>query len=165
MYSGNCYSCYQGYTLTNGACVLSILTSTNSTSSGTGPSSNCLQWNNSCCVKCATGYVLTNMICVIVPPVNTHCLEWMNGNCCICQSGYTLTNGLCVAVIVVPPVNNATAPPSSNSTTNIYCSSFVNGICVNCYVGYYINAGICVLVPGQCATYDMNSGLCLSCYE
>ncbi len=87
--NGNCTSCYQGYELSQGACVLS------DNSQNQDP--NCARYDQdqSKCLQCSNRYYFNqNGICTAVSP---QCQTWSNatGLCTSCYQGYTLANGVC----------------------------------------------------------------------
>lgn len=85
--TGNCTSCYQGYQLSQGACVQG------------SNDANCAKYdqNTKRCTQCSTRYYLnSNNICT---SVSSQCRTWDNttGYCTSCYQGYSLTNGVCSA--------------------------------------------------------------------
>lgn len=144
--SGNCLSCYGGYTLNNGSCV--ITTTPNS-------DPNCAQRDtNNVCTACYYRYYLNaQKVCVAV---SDQCNTFDSlGNCLSCYGGYTLINGSCVI---------STTSAQTNSDPN--CAQHdANNVCTSCYYRYYLNVQkVCVAVSDQCNNFDSSSGNCLSCY-
>lgn len=89
--SGNCDTCYQGYTVINGACIL-----TPTLFKPFIDNSLCSQWNNTVCIKCSDrSYFNTSGFCTAV---SDQCATWdsLSGVCLTCYNGYNLNNGQCV---------------------------------------------------------------------
>jgi hypothetical protein len=87
--NGSCTSCYQGYQLSNGACILGDNNNTKDP--------NCVQYDQTqtICLQCSTRYYFNlNGICTAVSP---QCQTWdiKTGSCTSCYQGYTLMNGVC----------------------------------------------------------------------
>lgn len=154
--TGACTSCYGGYSLTAGACVI-----TSSQNTPTSPNSpnipNCAQVDASgFCSQCSYRYYLTSGVC---QPVNDQCNTWDStyGSCTSCYSGYTLNAGTCV-------LGNGQNPTYPNNIQN--CMQVgPNNLCTQCYYGYYIVSGYCQPVSTLCSTWDAVSGGCTSCYQ
>ena len=88
--TGACTSCYQGYDLSNGECVLSLSNNAKPVDSGC---SN-WDWNSQVCLACSKNWVFNNNgVCV---PVSDQCsTSDSNGLCTSCYQGYDLKNGIC----------------------------------------------------------------------
>ena len=128
--TGACQSCYNGYILQNGLCVI------DNTYINNNPL--CRSFNGSVCVACATRSYLVNGICIAV---NDQCNTWnsYNGQCTSCYNGYALNNGQCV--YIAPPVQ----PPGPSANFDIYCSrNGYNGECTQCFYGFKLVSGRCV---------------------
>lgn len=87
--NGYCKSCYKGYNLANGVCILAPVT---------GPKDlGCAKWdwNNQVCLECSARWMKgANGACV---PVSDQCSSWnAQGVCVACYKGYVLYNGQCV---------------------------------------------------------------------
>jgi len=139
--NGFCLSCYPGYTLSSGQCVIPR----SFTLSVQDP--YCLQRRESACVQCSSGYFPLAGVCQIVNPLcrTSNSL----GSCTSCYSGYVIQDGNCV---IVQQVNIP------------YCQAIVNGYCQRCIHGYYVQSPLqCSPVSILCVTYDQNTGSCLSC--
>lgn len=103
--SGACLSCYQGYILQSGQCVIG----TNSTTDV-----NCKTFNNGVCSQCYQGYFIGSGtgICTI-SSVLCKSSNNVTGVCLSCYPGYILSGGSCVI------------PNSNQQDAN--CKSFVTG--------------------------------------
>jgi len=140
--TGNCLSCYPGYYLSTGACLV-----------GTNPNSdvNCkLRDLAGKCLQCYSGYYLSgNATCMAS---NSLCktLDFSNGACITCYSGYVLQGGNCVV--------------SSSDNSDPNCVTFMGTVCSECYTGFFVQSGTCKRINVLCRTYNSSSGLCLSCY-
>jgi hypothetical protein len=138
---GVCESCYQGYTVYNGSCALAK------------KDVGCALWNGASCVQCSQRwYFNAAKVCV---PVSDLCYTWnTDGSCDSCYGGYVVSDGKCI-------VDNSPTP----SKNNPYCSLWQGNKCLGCAQrAYFDKNGICSLVDDQCATWDKNTGECLSCY-
>lgn len=83
LFDGYCLSCYKGYNLKNGACILA---------SNNGPSDlgcKTWDWESKKCLKCSARWNFNlNGVCV---PVNSLCATFDSyGACTKCYKGYTL---------------------------------------------------------------------------
>ena len=116
---GNCVTCYKGYNLVSGKCVLAPLQ--NVADAGCGV----WDWENQVCKQCSARWVFNNQNkCV---PINDNCQQWdNNGACTSCYAGYVLQGGKCT--------QGNSLCQSSNS----------NGACTSCYSGYILDNGSCV---------------------
>jgi proprotein convertase subtilisin/kexin type 5 len=115
---GVCLTCYLGYDLVNGNCVIST---TNSKSD-----IGCANWNwtSQVCLSCSPYWVLVNGACHSVSP---YCKTYdSTGICTSCFTGYSLSNGTCSAVLTLCRTQDS------------------NGICLTCYNGYALYQGQCV---------------------
>lgn len=149
--NGACLSCYSGYDLTNGACVLSP--SNNARPSDVGCA--VWDWSNNVCTKCSTNWFFnSNKVCI---PVSDQCLSAnASGECASCYKGYDLINGTCVSSI-----SNKAVPKDAG------CGKWDwdNQACLACSKNWVFNKnGACIPVSDKCKTSDDN-GLCLSCYQ
>ena len=124
---GMCTSCYSGYLLQGGACIL------NNQAVNSNPL--CQIFNGSVCLKCATrAYFANNGVCVGVSDTcNGYNIE--NGQCSSCYNGWVLRNGRCdLFQVSVPSLN-----------PDIYCAkSGDSGGCVACFYGFVLRNGRCV---------------------
>lgn len=90
--NGQCTSCYFGYIVDNGACVVNPSAPG---ASDVAANPNCHTWNNGVCEACAHRYWFdANGIC---QHVANQCNTWDNadGLCLSCYAGYDLVNGAC----------------------------------------------------------------------
>lgn len=179
--TGACGSCYVGYNLINGKCVLAPIQHVSDVGCATW------DWKNQKCLQCSDNWISnSNGVCV---PVSDQCKSFdQSGACGSCYVGYNLIDGKCVAAPIeqVSDVgcalwdwnnkkclqcsdnwvsNNGVCVPVSDQ-----CKSFdQTGACVSCYVGYNLSNGKCILAPiGQvsdvgCATWDWKNQKCLKC--
>lgn len=181
--TGNCLSCYIGYSLSNGGCVSNpnvyLLQGCRSISGSTcldcsqgyyfNPNNDCELVNTLCqnfdyttksCVQCYGGYVYVPIIrkCIVGNiQVDLNCIFWYGYSCLGCASGYSLVNGYCSKGNSTPP-----NPPTQGLD---YCKTRVSGICTECYQGYYLDQyAFCQLANQNCKTSN-NVGGCTSCYD
>lgn len=118
--AGYCTSCYKGYALQYGKCVLAAVQKVNDAGCATW------DWESQCCLKCSVRYYFNSQRkCV---PVSDSCQTYneSSGACTSCYSGYVLNGGEC---------------QMGNSLCK--CSDS-NGACTECYQGYLLNNGNCV---------------------
>lgn len=142
---GICLSCYPGYVLANGLCMVG-----GAANSDVG----CQVFNNSVCQQCYKGFYLdfsgkcrqSNPLCKTTDPAN--------GNCLSCYQGYVVAQG------------NCTVSTSSTSSVDSNCKSTdQSGICTSCYSGYYLTPGMaCQKMDANCKTYTPALNACASCY-
>lgn len=86
---GLCLTCYGGYTLKDGACVLDA-----SRLPG-GMQNLCAKFDENVCVQCAfRSYLNDQGVCT---QVDSYCKTWdeKDGMCLTCYRGYDLMNGKC----------------------------------------------------------------------
>lgn len=130
-----CTACNPGFYLNKGICELgNALCATYDSNTGY-------------CLTCTANNTLQNGLCL----VNIGCLTTAtngSGLCLTCPAQYALFNGLCISRISLNP----------------YCLTFSGVTCTTCQNNYYLGAGgICTALNSLCATYDMQTGACLSC--
>jgi hypothetical protein len=146
--SNTCSSCYAGYTLSNGDCIITT------TVSGGAGDPNCKTSSNGVCSLCYSGYYVnpTTGICA-VSNVNCKTVSSLNA-CTSCYAGYTLSSGDCII-----------AAAGSSPTGDLNCQTVLNGVCTQCYIGYYVNpaTGICSVSNTNCKTIN-SLNACTSCY-
>jgi hypothetical protein len=155
--SSVCTSCFKGYDLKDGSCILSA--SNNAKPSDLGCSS--WDWDQQICLACSKGFVFNpNKICVAV---SDHCATYdiKSGACTSCFKGYDLENGLCK----FSSSNNA-------QPADLGCALWSNELqtCLECSKGFVFkglhNGTIaCAAVSDQCKTYDSTGGDCTSCFK
>lgn len=115
--SGNCLTCYGGYVLSKGACVVNP--------NPFDGSSNvlCAVWKGTSCIKCAErAFFNIDGLCV---PVDSQCQTWdpLNGNCLSCYGGYLLsTDGRCTQSPVQAPSDAGCSRWSADIKTCLECS-------------------------------------------
>ena len=116
---GACVSCYKGYNLVMGKCVVAPLEKV--TDIGCGK----WNWDQKICLECSVRYVFNAArTCV---PVNDNCRAWdQSGACTDCYAGYLLQGGSCT---------------QGNSLCE---NSNAQGACTSCYTGYLLDNGSCI---------------------
>lgn len=132
--SGNCLSCYQGYGLQNGACVINPAIA------------NCRQTANNLCAECSTGFFLQNGGCIQISPLCATA-DPRTGSCVSCYAGYSLSRGECTV-----------------SRQDANCRKYNNNQCVECSQGYMMINGACAVINTLCRTVDPSNGNCQTCY-
>jgi hypothetical protein len=146
--SGNCLTCYPGYSVVAGNCTLS-------SSSTTSLDPNCKGTNqNGVCNGCYSGYFLTpGMNCQKTDPL-CKTLTAAFSACASCYDGYSLSGAQCV-------LSSQAASPNSDP----YCVKLQGGNCIACSSGFYLPpSGICAALNTLCKDSDLTNGNCLSCY-
>ena len=145
---GYCLSCYGGYRLDSGKCILAEVTE---------PSDpGCNLWNqaNDVCLRCSQRHYFD--IFQKCQPVNDLCADWNNqGDCTSCYGGYDLQSGNCV-------ISTRNERPS-----DVGCGTWdwANQVCLKCSVRWVFNRNrVCVPVSDQCESHD-EVGRCTSCYK
>ena len=149
--TGNCLTCYRGYNLEGGKCIIQDLTLIVPADKGCAD----WNWNDRICLSCSSHWFMNaDGVCV---PVSDLCKSSdPNGACTACYSGYDLVNGVCE----FSSFNNA--KPSDSGCAKW---DWNNQVCIECSKDWVFNAdGACVPVSDQCATHDSN-GACLSCFK
>jgi hypothetical protein len=105
--TGNCLSCFPGYYLSNGNCLV-----------GSNPNSdvNCkLRDAVGKCLQCYSGYFLSaNITCMTSNPL-CKTIDFTNGACLSCYNGYTVSSGNCVI--------------SSDNASDPNCFKSIGSIC------------------------------------
>lgn len=147
-YTGDCTSCFPGYSLKNKACVKqnSPLWAT-----VTNLTAVCKTKRNNQCVECPYRYYLRNNVCILV---SNSCDNYdSNGNCLTCNIGFFLQNHNCI--------NYGTVKGTDQNCKLFQQESY----CLECYAGFVNIKGSCESVDPLCRTYDNTTGYCTSCYE
>ena len=144
--TGACVTCYEGYNLINGACVLAPLEKVSDLGCGTW------NWAKRECIACSDNFVFNNQgVCT---PVSDQCKTFdLSGACVSCYDGYNLNNGACVL-----------APIEKVSDEGCALWDWANRKCLTCSDNFVSINGKCTPVSDQCKTFDL-SGACVSCYE
>jgi hypothetical protein len=149
---GNCLTCYAGYSIVSGSCVIGAPNYYNSYPSVP----NCGQFGIAGgCVTCLNGYYLANGVC---QKINSLCNTWSphSGVCTSCVSKYQLVGKNCVLGI--------TGGPGNYNVMN--CARMgPNGSCQQCSNRYYLFNGFCNSVSPLCNAWQPNSGACTSCFN
>jgi proprotein convertase subtilisin/kexin type 5 len=148
--NGLCNSCYNGYDLTQGQCVLSSTSTDN-----VDPSCKVWDYKFQKCIKCAERFVMRpNGAC---NPVSNLCKTFseINGLCTSCHAGYDLTQGDCALS------NSNNGQPSDLGCKNW---DWNRQVCLECSSRWFFNSkGVCTQVSDNCQSYDSN-GVCTACY-
>jgi hypothetical protein len=145
--TGQCTSCYFGYALSNGTCVLDA----GALAAQVVANPLCNNFTNTGCVSCADRAVFDSK--GICKAVDTQCNTWdkADGLCLSCYQGYNLQNGSCLRA-------------ADAAVSDVGCKAFSNGACVECSARWVFNAlKACIPVSDTCKTHDGN-GNCLTCY-
>ena len=142
-----CLTCYQGYNLVDGSCVLS---------EQKGPlDAGCKRWdwNNQKCLECSLRWIFNqDGICV---PVNDYCASHASdGSCTSCYKGYELRDGACYQVTEQGPSDLGCKKWDWNNKKCLECSERWT----------FGSAGTCIPVGNDCKTYNSN-GQCTDCYK
>jgi hypothetical protein len=148
--SGNCLTCYHGYDLNNGTCLFSPSNNAKPTDGGC----KIWDWKNAICVECSSNWAFNeNRICI---PVNDQCrTNDQNGLCASCYKGYDLVNGTCL----FSPSNNA---PLEDAGCKVW--DYTNNKCSVCSHYWFFQNSVCAQVSPHCQTFDIATGVCLSCF-
>ena len=117
--SGACVTCFKGYSLSNGQCLVS---SANSSPTDLGCAT--WDWNNQVCLACSNRWVFNSKkVCV---PVSDNCHSYdASGACTSCFNGYALSQGQC-------------------QLSNNLCKTSNSLGCATCYNGYVLYQNNCV---------------------
>lgn len=136
---GNCTSCFQGYSVNAGLCVVAL---------NTDP--NCKNSADSGCLECYVGYFYSSAdkICKRLNPL-CRTSNLVTGACLTCYQGYKVNNlsGNCEIFFQDPN-----------------CPEFKDNLCVRCLDRYYLKSGACAAVNPLCKDYSAADGACQSCY-
>lgn len=149
--NGWCTTCYAGYSLQSGNCVLIPITP----DTGAPGDLLCAVWNGNVCTKCSVNAWFNNGVCTQVNPL-CKTFDSTNGACLTCYQGYAVSYGNC-ALVQVGPDN--TAP------SDLLCAKWNGNICVQCSTTAFFRNGVCVQSDPQCKTFHQVYGSCLSCYN
>ena len=91
--NGDCTECFDGYDLTDGACVFSPSNEQGPTDLGC----KTWDWKNQICLECSQWWVMVDGSCV---PVSDHCAAHDdNGDCTECYVGFELQDGSCIETL------------------------------------------------------------------
>ena len=143
-------TCYKGYNLNQGKCVIIDLTLV------VNPDKGCKDWNwdGQICLACSDRWFMGPQgVCV---PVSDLCATAdQNGQCLSCYKGYDLVKGVCQLSA------SNTAKPS-----DLGCQTWDwnNQVCLACSSNWVLVNKVCVPVSDQCAAHDA-SGACTSCFK
>jgi hypothetical protein len=137
--SGNCLSCYSGYTL-NSKLKCQVAQKSEI--------ANCHSSSKGLCVQCSPYFYLNNGKCL---PVSILCLTYDNstGQCTSCPNQYYLQNGTC----------------SQTSIWDDNCITYQNSYCSQCKQGYYLLTPnyTCKLVDPFCLNFNYQNSNCIAC--
>ena len=137
---GSCTSCYRGYQLDEGNCVLAA-----ERDEIRDEGCKIWDWDSNSCVECSFRWYFTDNGC---EKVSDDCKDYdkKDGSCTDCYPGYTIKDDKCV---------EAEAD---------YCAKKINGKCQLCYPGYRVINGECFFANPLCKTITPE-GFCETCYE
>jgi hypothetical protein len=108
--TGLCTSCYMGFNLVGGNCILG-----DDKNSAIDP--NCAAFAAGACVRCSKNFYFgVNGACLAVNPL-CQTFDPTNGNCLSCYQSYTISSGTCIL-----------DPNGSDEK----CASWFEGICTSC---------------------------------
>ena len=137
--AGECTSCYSGYTVSGGQCIITL-----------ARDPNCRTPVGNGCQACYAGYFYSSSagLCKLLNPL-CKTSNSSTGACTSCYPGYNLDNnsGNCVVFFRDPN-----------------CKTFNGNDCIKCSERFYINAGKCLPVNPLCQGYSEINGQCTSCY-
>ena len=149
--SGVCESCYYGYIVEEGACVVHDDTSI-------VPESNplCKTWSDKACIECADrSWFNADGICSAVS-AQCNTFDKATGFCLSCFAGYDNVDGECVY-----------SPENTANPADLGCATWDwdNQVCLKCAKRWAFNADrVCVPVSDQCKSHN-DDGSCASCYK
>lgn len=100
--SGQCTSCYQGYSLIGGVCELGVAQVT-----------NCKKFAGNTCTECYQGYFVKDGDC---EKLNKLCKTYNqnDGACTSCYPGYIISGGNCIV----------------DEVKDVYCKNFTGTVCL-----------------------------------
>lgn len=145
---GLCSSCYKGYDLTSGSCIVSPSNTIKPSDLGCKN----WDWDNNKCLECANWFFFdSSSKCV---SVSSLCKSYDvgSGKCTSCFSGFTLNEGVC-----------QTSEPTVVADGGCSNWDWNNQVCLACSKNWVLVGKKCVAVSDQCLTWDQ-TGDCLSCY-
>lgn len=179
---GNCSSCYSGYVITAGACVVCTFT-------GCVPANSSVVSNTCTCTLCSSGYYLNLGVCSTCTTL--HCATCPGNTCATCVTGYYYSAGSCLVSAVSNCQTTATSLTCAICASSYYlgsnnlcyacqancqtCSS--RFVCITCAPNYFLHStGSCVAMPTNCISlmanftcslcnygYYLSNGYCLAC--
>lgn len=129
--TGDCTSCYDGWTLASGQCSVPGNGGSNNGGSSAPADPNCVESANGACTKCASRWYLSNGVCTAV---SNQCNTWdeNTGACTSCFDGWTLNAGQC----------QSAGQQSTSSDPNCNQSD-ANGVCTKCNFRWVLKNGTC----------------------
>lgn len=187
--TGLCFACVNGYQNNNGVCVQittgqasqatnGITTVSSMTTTVVTIDVNCASSQGNVCNACNQGYSLNGNQCIQVQNPDPYCLRYANFSCIACVNNYVLSaNSTCTIQYCQTMLQNGTCGQCISGynltnqgtacvrvTTISNCDTVSNGVCVKCSNGYYLNnSGQCAPTRANCAVYNPNNGLCITC--
>lgn len=131
--SGECTSCYSGYTVSGGQCIITQ-----------ARDPNCRTPVGNACQSCYAGYFYSSSagLCKLLNPL-CKTSNASTGACTSCYPGYNLDNGSGNCVVFFRDPN---------------CKEFNGNDCIKCSERFYINAGKCLPVNPLCQGYSQING-------
>lgn len=138
--TGFCLTCYKGYTLSAGECLLAYM------------DANCIRFDaKGQCVACSSRFFMKNGLCSPISPL-CRTYNMTTGDCLGCYPGYFLNSGSCLS--------------GADPTTDLNCKlKDTNLRCLQCYPNYYLHQnGTCILANPLCKSINNTNGDCTSCY-
>jgi proprotein convertase subtilisin/kexin type 5 len=147
--SGACLSCYSGYTLVTGECVVG-----NSLSGNGDPNCKTTAPSGQCTACYDSFYLSPQATCLRLDPLcKTYSAD--QRQCASCYNGYSLYQGQCLVASQVPSTNS---DPYCIATQGVYC--------ITCANGYFLSGnGSCQQLNPLCKKSDMSTGYCTDCYS
>jgi hypothetical protein len=133
--NGQCLTCYDGYNLINGNCILVL--------APTIPYCNTQVQN--ACTNCVEGFYISNGQCL---QVTAYCQAYsmQTGVCLSCFQGYVFQNSVCIY-------------PSLGVDPN--CGFYTGSYCSTCKSGYVLVNYFCTASDPHCLSYDGSGMNCL----
>lgn len=143
--NGDCLSCYAGYSLAQGACLVSNAT--------TPTDPYCQKFLTAdVCTQCSDRYYIGfDGVCREVNPL-CKTYDQSTGNCISCFPGYELAQGACGV--------------ATESVADVNCKRWDGKVCKECAFGaFFSRDGSCQFASPLCKTFDPSNGDCTSCYD
>lgn len=133
--NGYCTSCFAGYAVKDGLCVVSQADATVANCNSIDPLTGL-------CLKCSYGYYFDSNNNCIQQSVSCKSFDTFFKVCKECYPGYTLS-----------PLNVCVKEDAPAGDPN--CKTFQNNKCVECSKGAIFNPlGFCIIIDPSCATFD-----------
>ena len=135
---GACTSCFKGFDLVEGVCILSEVDRRLPMDLGC----KTWDWDNQKCLECSHRFVMSDNSCVLV---SDDCRTWDDrGLCETCYKGYELQDGICVLSRI------------STVTLDLGCREWDwdNQICLRCSERWVMGSQGCIPVSDFCNTFN-----------